>query len=73
MENYENILGYEPADHTVHPPPKKNVEGVPQKMSSKGSLYFSELFMLKDSEMGFLSIFTQTKILINITLFDNNE
>ena len=50
-------LGYEPADLTMQPPPlKKPVEGVliffvsvssvPQKMSSKESLYFSELFRL---------------------------
>ena len=40
MENYENILGYGPADHTVHPPPQKNVEGVPQKCPQRVACTF---------------------------------
>ena len=48
----KSLLGYEPANLTLHPF-KKNV--------LKGSLYFSNLFRLKDPKTWFLSIFTQTK------------
>ena len=64
-------LGYEPANLTVHPPPPKLLRVgsffsyrclvFPKKMSSKESLYLSELSRLKDPKTWFLSIFTQTK------------
>ena len=62
-------VGYEPADLTVHPPPRTaeggfiffvEVSSVPKKMSSKESLCFSDLLRLKDPKTCFFSIFTQT-------------
>ena len=63
------IVGYEPADLTVHPPRTAEggfiffvkVSSVPKKMSSKESLCFSELFRLKDPKTWFFTIFTQVK------------
>ena len=57
------IVGYEPADLTVHPPSRTaeggliffriGVYSVPKKLSTNESLCFSELFWLKDQKHGF--------------------
>ena len=78
MSQYHEIIGYEPADLTVHLPPPQNYRGWVHffrfpKNVLKGKPVLFGVIQVKRPKNVVVEHIHSNQIFINLTLFDNNE